>query len=116
MSCHLFLLQYVLCWHSGLDESRLLDMWQGLRAQNVLYCICRKPYDEEQAMIACDCCGEWYHYSCLQLPEPDIDEDLPDQHNSDDFMCPDCEDQARLVQMPLHCKEVDLLVYRQNFE
>jgi hypothetical protein len=89
---------------------------QGLRAQNILYCICRKPYDEEQAMIACDCCGEWYHYSCLQLPEPDIDEDLPDQHNSDDFMCPDCEDQARLVQMPLHCKEVDLLVYRQNFE
>jgi len=34
-----------------------------------LYCICRKPYDPEIFMIACDSCDEWYHGSCINLTE-----------------------------------------------
>jgi len=34
-----------------------------------LYCVCRKPYDPEIFMIACDSCDEWYHGSCINLTE-----------------------------------------------
>ncbi|VFQ70792.1 unnamed protein product [Cuscuta campestris] len=37
-----------------------------LRDRCLLYCICRRPYDE-RAMIACDKCDEWYHFDCIQL-------------------------------------------------
>lgn len=40
-----------------------------LRARSVLYCVCRKPYDN-RAMIACDSCDEWYHFDCINLHEP----------------------------------------------
>jgi histone demethylase JARID1 len=66
----------------------------ALRTRRELYCICRKPYDDDQSMIACDNCGEWYHYSCLGLPEPDLersDERCVVQQDAADFVCPDCE-------------------------
>ncbi|KAK3012543.1 hypothetical protein RJ639_009334 [Escallonia herrerae] len=37
-----------------------------LRDRSMLYCICRKPYDQ-RAMIACDKCDEWYHFDCIKL-------------------------------------------------
>uniref|UniRef100_A0A0E0LG03 [Histone H3]-trimethyl-L-lysine(4) demethylase n=1 Tax=Oryza punctata TaxID=4537 RepID=A0A0E0LG03_ORYPU len=40
-----------------------------LRDRSVLYCICRKPYDN-RAMIACDQCDEWYHFDCINLHGP----------------------------------------------
>ncbi|KAF5729995.1 lysine-specific demethylase 5B isoform X2 [Tripterygium wilfordii] len=40
-----------------------------LRARTMLYCICRKPYDE-MTMIACDQCNEWYHIACVKLHSP----------------------------------------------
>ncbi|KAK6251304.1 hypothetical protein SCA6_005309 [Theobroma cacao] len=40
-----------------------------LRARSMLYCICRKPYDE-RSMIACGQCGEWYHIKCVKLLSP----------------------------------------------
>lgn len=49
-------------------------------------------------MIACDCCGEWYHFSCINLPEPDSsDEDTDDVIQqecelSGDFICPQCKE------------------------
>ncbi|KAF0910136.1 hypothetical protein E2562_001355 [Oryza meyeriana var. granulata] len=50
-----------------------------LRDRGVLYCICRKPYDN-RAMIACDQCDEWYHFDCINLhgPPPET------------FYCPAC--------------------------
>ncbi|KAK4260587.1 hypothetical protein QN277_003682 [Acacia crassicarpa] len=38
-----------------------------LRARSMLYCICRKPFDPG-SMIACNQCGEWYHFDCMKLP------------------------------------------------
>ena len=32
------------------------------------YCVCRKKYDGT-FMIACDYCNEWYHGSCVGVPE-----------------------------------------------
>ncbi|XP_059661778.1 lysine-specific demethylase JMJ17 isoform X2 [Cornus florida] len=40
-----------------------------LRDRSLLYCICRKPYDQ-RAMIACDKCDEWYHFDCIKLSSP----------------------------------------------
>ncbi|KAH6777584.1 transcription factor jumonji domain-containing protein [Perilla frutescens var. frutescens] len=37
-----------------------------LRDRSMLYCICRKPYDQ-RAMIACDKCDEWYHFDCVKI-------------------------------------------------
>ncbi|XP_051119104.1 lysine-specific demethylase JMJ17 [Andrographis paniculata] len=39
---------------------------QLLRDRSMLYCICRRPYDE-RAMIACDKCDEWYHFDCVKI-------------------------------------------------
>lgn len=45
----------------------------------MLYCICRKPYDQ-RAMIACDQCDEWYHFDCIKLRStPKV------------YICPACE-------------------------
>jgi len=30
-----------------------------------LLCFCRKPYDASQAYVACEHCGQWYHYACV---------------------------------------------------
>jgi hypothetical protein len=32
-----------------------------------LYCICKRPYDEQRPMLGCDFCNEWYHYECVGL-------------------------------------------------
>ncbi|XP_063949408.1 chromatin modification-related protein YNG2 isoform X3 [Daucus carota subsp. sativus] len=37
-----------------------------LQDRSMLYCICRKPYDQ-RAMIACD---KWYHFDCIKLTSP----------------------------------------------
>ncbi|KAK4422610.1 Lysine-specific demethylase 5A [Sesamum alatum] len=37
-----------------------------LRDRSMLYCICRRPYDQ-RAMVACDECDEWYHFDCIKI-------------------------------------------------
>lgn len=34
-----------------------------------VYCICRVPDGEFGSMIACDDCEEWFHMSCVDVPE-----------------------------------------------
>lgn len=57
-----------------------------LKDRSMLYCICRRPYDQ-RAMIACDNCDEWYHFDCIKLSSapkiyicpaciPDTEEDI----------------------------------------
>jgi COMPASS component SPP1 len=51
--------------------------------EDKLYCICETKYDDEKVMIACDRCDEWYHTSCVNIR--DLQVDLVDQ-----FICPLC--------------------------
>ncbi|KAH9175280.1 hypothetical protein EDB89DRAFT_1946359, partial [Lactarius sanguifluus] len=51
--------------------------------EDKLYCVCKTKYDDEKVMIACDRCDEWYHTSCVHMP--DLEVDLVDQ-----FICPLC--------------------------
>ncbi|PON84593.1 Autoimmune regulator [Trema orientale] len=59
-----------------------------LRARSLLYCICRKPYDQ-RAMIACDQCDEWYHFDCIKLVTP-----------PKIYICPACEPRKEELPMP----------------
>ena len=33
--------------------------------QQLLYCICHMPNDNDSEMICCDKCGQWYHSMCV---------------------------------------------------
>lgn len=33
-----------------------------------IYCICKKP-DLGELMIGCDGCDDWYHFSCMRIPD-----------------------------------------------
>ncbi|XP_050375974.1 lysine-specific demethylase JMJ17 [Argentina anserina] len=56
-----------------------------LKERSMLYCICRKPYDQ-RAMIACDKCDEWYHFGCMKLHStPKV------------YICPACEPQEKTL-------------------
>ena len=35
---------------------RVMDVDKG-----DLYCLCKKPYEENQFMIQCDVCKDWFH-------------------------------------------------------
>ncbi|KAJ9173612.1 hypothetical protein P3X46_016729 [Hevea brasiliensis] len=37
-----------------------------LRTRSMVYCICRKPYDD-RPKVTCDRCDEWYHFDCIKL-------------------------------------------------
>lgn len=56
-----------------------------------LYCICKaKFYDDEvRSMLACDCCDEWYHASCMNIDEEKV-------RFVDQFICCLCEPNTRL--------------------
>ncbi|KAL2610474.1 hypothetical protein R1flu_029047 [Riccia fluitans] len=69
----------------------------ALKSRSILYCLCQKPYDEDRAMIECDQCGEWYHFSCINLPEPPEDTDgglRQESEHSGDFICPKCQEMS----------------------
>ncbi|KAE8769237.1 lysine-specific demethylase 5B [Hordeum vulgare] len=69
-----------------------------LRDRSILYCICRKPYDN-RAMIACDQCDEWYHFDCINLcgPPPKT------------FYCPACSPNngEGFISLPRSSREED---------
>ena len=33
-----------------------------------IFCTCRLPYKEDERMVGCDKCDEWYHIDCLSTP------------------------------------------------
>ncbi|XP_050535545.1 nucleosome-remodeling factor subunit NURF301 isoform X2 [Daktulosphaira vitifoliae] len=49
----------------------------------VLYCICKKPYDDQQFYICCDKCQDWFHGSCVGVLQCEGDK-------MDDYNCPKC--------------------------
>ena len=65
-------------------------------ANEDIYCICRRPYDPSKAMVQCDDCMDWLHYSCIGIKDNGQKEVF-----SDDFDCPIC---ARMEQQQ---KDID---------
>ena len=40
----------------------------GIKKVNI-YCDCRLPEDEEEPMVYCEGCKNWYHRSCQSIPD-----------------------------------------------
>ncbi|XP_018645722.1 bromodomain containing protein,putative [Schistosoma mansoni] len=73
------------------DSDKLGDSWHcpdckqaELKANEMLYCVCRTPYEPTRVYIACDGCDEWYHPECVGLtPEQAV-------NHTDTYLCPTC--------------------------
>ncbi len=48
-----------------------------------LYCMCQQPWNPNRFMVACDGCDEWYHDTCLGMPQEELEK-------VDKFMCMWC--------------------------
>lgn len=53
----------------GSRRNSLRQMGAKSNDDQVLYCICRKPYDVPRFMIACDRCDQWFHGECIGISE-----------------------------------------------
>ena len=54
--------------------------------RKLVYCICKSTYDEGAALIGCDSCKEWYHFTCLGLdPYQEYEE----------FICDACKENSQ---------------------
>ncbi|CAH8574851.1 unnamed protein product [Heterobilharzia americana] len=75
------------------DADKLGDSWHcpdckqaELQANEMLYCVCRTPYEPTRVYIACDGCDEWYHPECVGLtPEEAV-------NHPDTYLCPACRE------------------------
>ena len=56
--------------------------------RKLLYCICRSTYEEGAALIGCDSCKEWYHFTCLGL-DPYLE--------YEEFICDACKENPQSV-------------------
>jgi hypothetical protein len=51
-----------------------------------LYCICRRPYNADLFMIACDSCDDWFHGKCVGITERKA-------KKLETYVCPKCTKQ-----------------------
>ena len=54
-----------------------------LKDYSVPYCICRRVIQEDNNMIECDICEEWFHFDCIGCDSKQFDENVS-------WICPLC--------------------------
>lgn len=52
-----------------------------------IFCLCRQP--ERLPMVCCDICDEWFHNSCLYIPEDDFEHAFEDDKRQ--WICQGCQ-------------------------
>ncbi|XP_018334706.1 nucleosome-remodeling factor subunit NURF301 isoform X2 [Agrilus planipennis] len=57
---------------------------QQARDSQMLYCLCKQPYDESQFYICCDRCQNWFHGRCVGILQSEAD-------SIDEYICPNCQ-------------------------
>jgi len=72
-----------------------------------LYCICKTRYEEDKTMIGCDRCDDWYHTSCVDMPDHIVD-------LVDEFVCPICIASALRILLYEELKSVLKLISPGN--
>jgi hypothetical protein len=53
-----------------------------------LFCMCQKPWNPNQFMVACDECNEWYHDVCVGMLQEELEK-------LDKFVCMWCLEKAK---------------------
>jgi hypothetical protein len=43
-----------------------------IKSNEILYCRCKKPYVDDETMICCDMCEDWYHLRCIGVSEEEV--------------------------------------------
>ncbi|XP_071698906.1 chromatin remodeling protein EBS-like [Rutidosis leptorrhynchoides] len=57
----------------------------GMSPKNVdVYCRCGLPYNPDENMVGCDGCGDWFHFTCVDLT-------YEEAINRKNFFCPSCD-------------------------
>lgn len=70
------------------------DRYVAIQSVDV-FCVCRGP--EQLPMACCDVCCEWYHDSCVAIPE-----ELFDNSSSSRWLCDYCKVSGKYLCEPLH--------------
>jgi hypothetical protein len=65
---------------------RLVDD-QDVGKDTELYCVCRKEYNENETMLCCDGCDDWFHLKCVDLKA--TDKAVTDKKAQ--WKCPTCQ-------------------------
>lgn len=60
----------------------------GWADRSQLYCVCLRPWDGRQFMIACDSCEAWYHGACVGLAVPTVEAGTQAAFRR--YVCPRC--------------------------
>lgn len=89
--------------------------------KNKLHCFCKRTYDDEMMMIACDYCDEWYHTDCIKMDASVVNlvafyicptcEPLTAQRTEFSPQCarPDCTNRVKSITSRYCCDECGLL-------
>ncbi len=51
-----------------------------------VYCLCKQPYEDED-MIACDDCNEYYHIECIGMSQQEFQYFV---ERDDEYFCKSC--------------------------
>lgn len=52
--------------------------------REVLYCLCKKPYDESLFYVGCDGCEDWFHPECVGTTQKNV------ESTNAGYLCPNC--------------------------
>uniref|UniRef100_A0A914H1P7 PHD-type domain-containing protein n=1 Tax=Globodera rostochiensis TaxID=31243 RepID=A0A914H1P7_GLORO len=88
------------CVRISQRESKRIPFWQCADCKELqnteegdeqgeiqlMFCVCRRPYDKERFYVGCDGCGDWYHPECVNTTEEKIN-----ALSGECYLCPDCE-------------------------
>uniref|UniRef100_A0A2S2Q1D7 Nucleosome-remodeling factor subunit n=1 Tax=Sipha flava TaxID=143950 RepID=A0A2S2Q1D7_9HEMI len=88
------------CVNITVQMSRKISEWfcpecKRSKDPEVLYCICKKPYDDQQFYICCDKCQDWFHGSCVGVLQCEGDK-------MEDYNCPRCMRDSEINFANLH--------------
>ncbi len=75
----------------------LKDELEELGERCELYCVCRSAYDAKRPMICCDRCDGWFHYECIGMQPPGLDEQ---EEANIKFACPQCCENQGIPYVP----------------
>ena len=81
----------------GLDDNMLEEFegrWICQACEDAkLYCLCQKPYGENEFYLGCEGCEGWFHPSCCGISEEQVAKfkDIDDGGEGLQFFCPNCK-------------------------
>lgn len=77
-------------------KQKMINTSQAKTKEQELYCTCKTPYDSTRFYIGCDLCLNWFHGSCVGIPESRA------KHMSE-WICYECQKAKEEPAQELYC-------------